>query len=360
MKIRSEWAAAMVAAVVVGAVWFGVATSGLTADASAAASAASAVWPGSTAGGELGRDPATRSAVWWPGSITGDALMTAASARGVWPVGPGHTVLRPFEAPVTRYSAGHRGVDIAADVGQPVLATAAGVVSFAGVVVDRPLISIVQSDGYVSTVEPVRPSVAAGTPVAAGQIIGTVAAWSHCDQPCVHLGVRLNGEYVSPLLLLGAVPRAVLLPLESAHPAEGSRAGQPAQLVQPVRSVSSANPVRSVHSADSVCSADFVRLGTGVSGEVRLSQALGRHVGIDLRGAEAGMAEQLLHGSQVGTAVEQVRCRGMPKCVRALRPGPRHSVQQLRDERVDPSGAEPCTSGVQKKRARQAARSRAA
>ena len=78
--------------------------------------------------------------------------------HGVWPVGPAHTIVRGFEAPATRYAAGHRGIDLAATVDEPVVATAAGVVSFAGMVVDRPVVSIVHPGGYVSTVEPVSPS----------------------------------------------------------------------------------------------------------------------------------------------------------------------------------------------------------
>jgi hypothetical protein len=44
-------------------------------------------------------------------------------------------------------------------------------------------------------------------------IVGTVATGGHCEGSCIHFGVRLHGEYVSPLLYLAGVPRAVLLPL---------------------------------------------------------------------------------------------------------------------------------------------------
>jgi murein DD-endopeptidase MepM/ murein hydrolase activator NlpD len=144
-----------------------------------------------------------------------DAASSPAAPRWTWPVDPPHTVTRPFEAPTTAYGPGHRGIDIAAEPGAQVRAPADGTVSFAGVVVDRPVVSIRHADGLVSSVEPVVPSVSAGDAVVAGQVIGTLA-----DQPRhepaggLHLGARLHGEYVDPALLLAALRHAVLLPLD--------------------------------------------------------------------------------------------------------------------------------------------------
>jgi murein DD-endopeptidase MepM/ murein hydrolase activator NlpD len=139
----------------------------------------------------------------------------AAAPRWAWPVDPPHRVTRPFEAPTTAYGPGHRGIDIAAEPGAQVRAPADGTVSFAGVVVDRPVVSIRHADGLVSSVEPVVPCVSAGDAVVAGQVIGALA-----DQPRhepaggLHLGARLHGEYVDPALLLAALRHAVLLPLD--------------------------------------------------------------------------------------------------------------------------------------------------
>ena len=127
----------------------------------------------------------------------------------IWPVDPPRVVERPFIAPATRYSAGHRGVDLLA--GAIVYAPADGTVRFAGVVVDRPVLSIDHGGGVVSSYEPVVASVAKGDTVTAGQAIGTVLE-GHCRSPCVHVGVRVDGEYVSPLSFFGEIPRAVLLP----------------------------------------------------------------------------------------------------------------------------------------------------
>ena len=120
-------------------------------------------------------------------------------------------ILRSFIAPATRYAAGHRGIDVAAALGSPVVAPTDGIVHFAGVVVDRPLLSIRHPGGLVSSFEPVEAVVAEGAPVRRGDLIGTTVP-GHCRSPCMHLGVRLHGEYVSPLNYLGGIPLSILLP----------------------------------------------------------------------------------------------------------------------------------------------------
>jgi murein DD-endopeptidase MepM/ murein hydrolase activator NlpD len=135
-----------------------------------------------------------------------------AAARWSWPVGPPHALARPFVAPATEYGSGHRGIDIRAPSGSIVRAPADGVVHFAGFVVDRPVLSISHAGGVLSSFEPVAASVASGDHVRRGQVIGVLLA-GHCSSPCLHLGARIGGQYVNPLLFLGEVPRAVLLPV---------------------------------------------------------------------------------------------------------------------------------------------------
>lgn len=136
----------------------------------------------------------------------------APAAGWRWPVDGPRVVERPYRAPPSPYGAGHRGVDLAATgYGVEVRAATSGVVHFAGVVVDRPVITV-RAGQVLATVEPVTPLVAEGDAVDAGQVIGMLLP-GHCPAPCVHLGVRVAGEYVSPLLYLGGLQRAVLLPL---------------------------------------------------------------------------------------------------------------------------------------------------
>jgi len=98
-------------------------------------------------------------------------------------------------------------------MGEPVVrAPADGVVAFVGEVAGRGVLTIDHSDGLVSSFEPVESDLAAGTPVQGGDVVGTVGVGGHAAAGRLHFGVRLNGEYINPLLLLGGVPRAVLLP----------------------------------------------------------------------------------------------------------------------------------------------------
>jgi murein DD-endopeptidase MepM/ murein hydrolase activator NlpD len=134
------------------------------------------------------------------------------SGRWTWPVAAPHPIARPYVAPASEYGAGHRGVDIRAPAGTPIRAPADGVVHFAGFVVDRPVLSIEHPGDVLSSFEPVEATVAAGDHVRRGEIVGVLLA-GHCSAPCLHLGARIHGEYVNPLLFLDQVPRAVLLPV---------------------------------------------------------------------------------------------------------------------------------------------------
>ena len=48
--------------------------------------------------------------------------------------------------------------------------------------------------------------------MARGEAVGELAFGGHTAPGAVHFGVRYEGEYINPLVLLGGVPRAVLLP----------------------------------------------------------------------------------------------------------------------------------------------------
>jgi len=128
-----------------------------------------------------------------------------------WPLEPPHPIIRPYVAPETPYSAGHRGIDIGAASSAEVRAPTAGIVHFTGVVVDRPVLSLLHPGGLITSYEPVISSLARGDQVQRGEIIGELQP-GHCSALCLHFGVRLDGQYVSPLNYLGAVPRAILLP----------------------------------------------------------------------------------------------------------------------------------------------------
>lgn len=107
-------------------------------------------------------------------------------------------VLRGFDE-VGRYSAGHRGVDLAAPAGTPVHAAAVGTVSFVGRVAGVASVSIDHGNGWRTTYLPVRASVRVGQQVSAGEVIGTVTA-GHCAQrSCLHWGLTDGTDYADPL-----------------------------------------------------------------------------------------------------------------------------------------------------------------
>ncbi|WP_426976692.1 M23 family metallopeptidase [Pseudarthrobacter sp. O4] len=137
----------------------------------------------------------------------------AGSAAWSWPLSPRPAVLRAFDPPARPWLSGHRGVDLeAASDGAPVTAPASGTVSFVGVVVDRPVITIDHGNGLRSSFEPVESQLAAGALVADGGILGKVLS-GHCGPvPCVHWGVRRGEEYLNPLAFVMDLRPSILLP----------------------------------------------------------------------------------------------------------------------------------------------------
>src|SRR5205807_1212175 len=58
-----------------------------------------------------------------PGAVAAAPSRSTAPTAGFgWPLAPPHPVLRRFDPPATRYGRGHRGVDLGAPAGAPVLA----------------------------------------------------------------------------------------------------------------------------------------------------------------------------------------------------------------------------------------------
>lgn len=133
-----------------------------------------------------------------------------------WPSDGHRVIVTPYRAPAHDYGAGHRGLDLATAPGAVIRAPADGTVAFRGTVVDRPLITIEHPGGYVSTFEPLSSELAPGDALSSGDEIGTLATGGHAAPGTLHLGVRLDGAYINPMLLFGTVPRAVLLPCCSA------------------------------------------------------------------------------------------------------------------------------------------------
>ncbi|MGQ7295507.1 peptidoglycan DD-metalloendopeptidase family protein [Quadrisphaera sp. KR29] len=149
-----------------------------------------------------------------------------------WPLESGSgppQVLRRAALPDRPWRAGHRGVDLAAVPGQPVLAPVDGVVVAAGPVAGRGVVSVRAASGWRATLEPVDARVAVGDRVVRGQVVGALSARDgHCGSAaCLHWGVRTGSgaatRYRDPLALLR--PRVRLLPV----PGWGLGGAQPAE-----------------------------------------------------------------------------------------------------------------------------------
>jgi murein DD-endopeptidase MepM/ murein hydrolase activator NlpD len=125
-----------------------------------------------------------------------------------------HQVVHGFAPPLEDWLPGHRGVDLAGRVGEPVLASGAGVVAFAGRVAGVPVVSVAHPGGLLTTYEPVRAAVVTGRPVRRGQVLGRLTVrGSHCaPAACLHWGLRRGTDYLDPVPLV-APGRVRLLPL---------------------------------------------------------------------------------------------------------------------------------------------------
>ncbi|QIM18662.1 M23 family metallopeptidase [Leucobacter coleopterorum] len=123
------------------------------------------------------------------------------------PIGSHLTVLGPYLEPPTPYTSGHRGIDLPAGPGLSVRAPASGTVTFVGSVVDRGVLSVRVDEHTVLSFEPIRSDLREGDAVSAGQLLGTVSSGGHCFDECLHLGVRVEGDYVNPLRYFRGRPK---------------------------------------------------------------------------------------------------------------------------------------------------------
>jgi Peptidase family M23 len=137
-------------------------------------------------------------------------------------------VVRGFDVRAGPYGRGHRGIDIAAPVGEPARAPAAGTVVFAGPVAGTIWVTLRVAPGVLVTLGPlldpvttgrVRPTTPLGRVGPGHQVDpGGPAGPSGPGEPgdgvaTLHLGVRVDGVYVDPLAYLVDGPRARLAPL---------------------------------------------------------------------------------------------------------------------------------------------------
>jgi len=155
---------------------------------------------------------------WYPPLVLGWAQRYGYGALLVWPLegpitqgfGPTDFRLEParcFQG--TCYAHFHDGIDIAAPVGTPVRAIAAGQVTIAGRMLDGAVVvQIEHRPDVVSIYGHLEPELAvrAGESVVAGQVIGSVGLTGLTTGPHLHFEIVASGVPVDPLLVLPPRP----------------------------------------------------------------------------------------------------------------------------------------------------------
>ena len=145
---------------------------------------------------------------------------TPTSVKWQTPFATPHQLIRNYIQPNSDYSAGHRGVDFAVSLDEIILAPSVGMVTYAGRLVNRPVLALSHEGGLKSEFEPACTTLKVGDEVLAGDPIGTVCPAEvnyaqHCpDVTCLHFSLRLDGKYLSPLALIGGLNPSRLLPYD--------------------------------------------------------------------------------------------------------------------------------------------------
>ena len=98
----------------------------------------------------------------------------------------------------------HKGLDLAANMGYPILAVQKGVVTYADEMGTYGLMVTVDHGNGLETVYAHAASllVQKGESVEQGQVIALVGSTGRSTGPHLHLEVRVNGKQVNPLLFL--------------------------------------------------------------------------------------------------------------------------------------------------------------
>lgn len=172
------------------------------------------------------------------------AAHATAQTRSDWlsPLESTPAIAHDYRAPLTRFGAGHRGVDYRVKGKTSLVAPADGVIAWANTVALQPTVSIQHANGYRTAYQPACTDLAVGTSVSKGQVfamvcdnipaaataadlariaggtigkVGKVVEYagkaairvaSHCSPVlCLHFSLRHNGAYLSPLSMIGGL-----------------------------------------------------------------------------------------------------------------------------------------------------------
>ncbi|MCS4490905.1 M23 family metallopeptidase [Corynebacterium sp. ES2794-CONJ1] len=141
-------------------------------------------------------------------AATPNELYSSSQAAFIDPITGTSTVsfvIHGFDDLEHNWHAGHRGVDLRASRGAPVVAAGEGEVYFSGSVAGVPSISIQHPNGVRTTYTPVDSTLSNGDPVYKGQVLGTLGN-SGRDHDGLHWGAKIASDrYIDPLSLLADI-----------------------------------------------------------------------------------------------------------------------------------------------------------
>lgn len=130
----------------------------------------------------------------------------AAATPSIWPV-PGwlSSAFGNRQDPFTGLTSFHPGLDISAARGEPVLATADGMISHAGFTGNYGNLVVIEHGFGISTKygHLAKFAVASGRAVRRGDVIGYVGSTGRSTSPHLHYEVWVNGRLANPIRLLG-------------------------------------------------------------------------------------------------------------------------------------------------------------
>lgn len=121
------------------------------------------------------------------------------------PLGESAEVIAAFgyrTHPITGEERHHSGIDFEVNIGDPVYASAAGIVRFAGTKASYgKVVEITHEGGYVTRYAHLSgfgDSIGEGSVVEAGQQIGKAGNTGHITSPVLHFELMKHGEFVNP------------------------------------------------------------------------------------------------------------------------------------------------------------------
>ncbi len=125
-----------------------------------------------------------------------------------WPLDTEIHILKQFQLFEYPWMGGHTGIDVRAIIGSNVRSPANGRVWFAGSVAGRKVLTL-EIENFLLSFDSVSSTVSTGEVIHEGQIVATVLE-KHCGPNCLHIGLRVSGNYLNPLLLFRQIPYSVI------------------------------------------------------------------------------------------------------------------------------------------------------